>query len=150
MCRVAAEYFTVMADVYLLLGFISSEGYACVTPDGRAKTRQAAQERLARLVCADGEMLNEEQICKLARYLFEKQLQQVLEALCQVLSRAEYGYCVPLAAAGAGAFLAAEAGRRLGITILDLGGERGEKVLTALPAQAVAYLLARKLGEESP
>ena len=85
MCRVAAEYFTVMADVYLLLGYISSEGYTCVTPDGRAKSRQAAQERLARLICADGEMLNEEQVFKLARYLFEKQLQQLAEALCQVL-----------------------------------------------------------------
>lgn len=62
MCRVAAEYFTVMADVYLLLGYISSEGYTCVTPDGRAKSRQAAQERLARLICADGEMLNETSI----------------------------------------------------------------------------------------
>ena len=149
MCRVSAEYFTVMADVYLLLGFISPDAYTCATPDGRAKSRQAAQERLARLVCADGEMLNEEQVIKLARYLFEKQLQQLLEALCQVLSRAENGYHLPLAAAGAGVFLAAEAGRRLGITVLDLGREWGEKVMTALPAQAVAYLLARELGEES-
>ena len=150
MCRVAAEYFTVMADVYLLLGLISSEEYTCPTPDGRAKSREEAQERLARLVCADGEMLNEGQIFKLARYLFEKQLQQLAEALCQVLSRSENGYHLPLALAGAGAFLAAEAGRRLGITTLDLGRQWGEKVISALPAQAVAYLLARKLVEESP
>jgi probable H4MPT-linked C1 transfer pathway protein len=145
MCRVAAEYFTVMADVYLILGFITAEAYTCPTPDGRAATPGAARERLARLVCADAEMLNEEQTLKLARYLFEKQLQQLSGALCQVLSGLENGYQMQLAVAGAGTFLAAEAGRRLGITILDLGRELGEEAVTALPAMAAAYLLAQKI-----
>ena len=150
MCRVAAEYFTVMADVYLILGFISGEAYTCPTPDGRTKTPGAARERLARLLCADVEMLNEEQTLKLARYLFEKQLQQLTDALCQVLSRLENGYQMPLAVAGAGTFLATGAGRRLGITILDLGREWGEDAVTALPATAAAYLLAQKIeGEDS-
>lgn len=149
MCRVAAELFTLMADVYLLLGDISPETYTCPTADGRAKSRLASQERLARLVCADGEMLNEDQLFKLARYLYEKQLQQLSEALCQVLSRLEQGYQMPLAVAGAGAFLAAEAGQRLKITVLDLVKEWGAKATAALPAQAAAYLLARKFNQES-
>ena len=150
MCRVAAELFTLAADVYLLLGYISTEAYTCPTADGRAKSRQASMERLARLVCADGEMLNEEQLFKLARYLFEKQLQQLIEALCQVLSRLDNGYQLPLGVAGAGAFLAVEAGQRLGIAILDLVTEWGAMATAALPAQAVAYLLARKFNEETP
>ena len=150
MCRVAAELFTLMADVYLWLGYISPESYTCPTADGRAKSRQASKERLARLVCADAEMLNEEQLFKLARYLFEKQLQQLIEALCQVLSRIDNGYQMPLAVAGAGAFLAAEAGTHLGITVLDLAKEWGVKATAALPAQAAAYLLARKFDEENP
>ena len=150
MCRVAAEYFTVMADVYLILGLISAEGYTCPTPDGRDKTPGAARERLARLVCADGEMLDEEQTLKLARYLFEKQLQQLTDALCQVLSGLENGHQMPLAAAGAGSFLATEAGRRLGMAILDLGTEWGEEAAAALPARAAAFLLAQKIhGEDS-
>ena len=150
MCRVAAEYFTVMADVYLILGFISAEEYTCPTPDGRARTPGAARERLARLVCADVEMLNEDQTLKLARYLFEKQLQQLTDALRQVLSGLENGYQMPLAVAGAGTFLAAELGRRVGMTILDLGREWGEEAATALPAMAAAYLLAEKIaGEDS-
>jgi probable H4MPT-linked C1 transfer pathway protein len=148
MCRVAAEYFTVMADVYLILGLISAEAYTCPTPDGRARTPGAARERLARLVCADVEMLNEEQTLKLARYLFEKQLNQLTDALCKVLSGLENGYQMPLAVAGAGTFLAVEGGRRLGITILDLGREWGEDAVTALPATAAAYLLAQKIDRE--
>jgi probable H4MPT-linked C1 transfer pathway protein len=148
MCRMAAEYFSVMADVYLILEFISAEAYTCPTPDGRARTPGAARERLARLVCADGEMLNQEQTLKLARYLFEKQLQQLTDALCQVLSGLENGYQMPLAVAGAGIFLATGAGRRLGITILDLGREWGVEALTSLPARAAAFLLAEKIDGE--
>lgn len=148
MCRVAAEYFTVMADVYLILGFITAEAYTCPTPDGRTRTPEAARERLARHVCADGEMLNEEQTFKLARFLHEKQLQQLTDALCQVLSGLEDGYRMPLAVAGAGAFLAEEAGRRLGLTILDPAQEWGEAAITALPARAAAELLARKIDWE--
>jgi uncharacterized hydantoinase/oxoprolinase family protein len=145
---VAAEYFTVMADVYLILGFISPEEYTCPTPDGRASTPGAARERLARLVCADADTLNEEQTLKLARYLFEKQLQQLTDALCRVLSGLENGYRMPLVVAGAGAFLAAEAGRRLGVAVLDPGLEWGREIATALPAQAAAYLLAQKIDGE--
>lgn len=150
MCRVAAEYFTVMADVYLILEMISADGYTCRTPDGRAGTREAARERLARLVCADGEMLNEEQTLKLARYLFEKQLQQLTRALCQVLSGLENGYQMPLAPAGAGSFLAVETARRLGLEVLDQGAEWREEGAAALPARAAAFLLAQKIdGEDS-
>lgn len=149
MCRVSAEFFAQMADVYLLLGFIPPEGYTCPTPDGRAKSRQAAVERLSRLVCADAEMLNEEQIVKISKYLYEQQLRQIMEALCQVLSMLDNGCQLPLAVAGAGAFLATEAGRRLGLSILDLvKGPDGEDGMT-LPAHAAAYLLARKISREN-
>jgi probable H4MPT-linked C1 transfer pathway protein len=145
MCRVSAEYFTVMGDIYLLLGYLSSENYTSSTPDGRAKSLEGARERLARLICADREMLREEEIFKLARYLFEKQLQQVTEALLQVLSRFEDGYRMPLVIAGAGSFLAAEIGRRLSMTTVDVGKEWGAKVMAALPSLAVAFLLAKRL-----
>jgi probable H4MPT-linked C1 transfer pathway protein len=150
MCRVSAEYFTVMADIYLLLGYLSVETYTCPTPDGRAKSLEAARERLARLICADRDGLNEEEIFNLARYLFEKQLQQVAEALFQVLSRLEDGYRLPLVVAGTGSFLAAEIGRRLGMTIIDLGEEWGERAAAAFPSLAVAYLLAEELDMGGP
>ena len=107
-CRLAAEQFAVMADAYLLLGRIAAEDYVCPTPDGRAVSRTASAERLARLVCADREMLSEGEIVALARYVSERQLQVIGEGLLQVLSRWGEPATVPVAPAGAGAFLAAE------------------------------------------
>ena len=152
LCRVAAEYFAVMADVYLLLGRVAPEAYSCPTADGRAKSAAAAGQRLARLVCSDRETLGETEILLLARYLAEKQLQQLTEAVLQVLSRsgASDGDPPSLVVAGAGAFLAAEVGRRLGLGVVDLAAELGAPWAVALPAPACACLLARQLeGERS-
>ena len=147
-CRVSAEYFAVMGDVYVILGYVSPETYSCSTPDGRDKSLQGARERLSRLVCADGDMLSEGDIFKLARYLFEKQLQQIAEALFQVLSRLADGYRLPLVVAGTGSFLVVEIGRRLGMTTVDLVEELGEKAMTALPSLAVAHFLAEQMDEK--
>ena len=144
MCAVAAESFTTMADVYLILGRISAEDYTCPTPDGRAKTRDEALERLARLVCADREQLGEEELLKIACFLFESQVRRVTDGLLQVLSRQEYGYGLPLAPAGVGGFLAAAAGARLRVTVLDAGALRREAG-AALPAAAAALLMAARL-----
>ncbi|MFH0916382.1 MAG: hydantoinase/oxoprolinase family protein [bacterium] len=144
-CRVAAEHFAVMADVYLLLGRISPQSYTCATPDGRAKSPEAAAERLARLVCADDEMLSREEILKLAYFLSEKQLAHVSDGLLQVLSRLEGAYGMPLVPAGAGAFVAIEAGRRLGLEVLEPELPGGSLSSGVLPAVAAACLLARRL-----
>ena len=147
MCRVAAEYFTVMADVYLLLGRLSPEEYTCPTPDNRARSRTEAAERLARLVCADGEMLSEEEVLKIASYLYERQLRQISEGLLQVLSRLDNAYEIPVVVAGAGSFVAAEVGRRLGLGVLGPEHVPGGVGCTALPALAAACLLAGRWGE---
>ena len=57
LCRVSAEYFAIVADVYLALGRITPEEYACSTPDGRGKTKEEALGRLARVVCEDSKGL---------------------------------------------------------------------------------------------
>jgi len=145
MCRVSAEYFTVMGDIYIILGLLKSDSYTCPTPDGRSNSLEAAQERLARLVCTDLDALNGAQVFKIARFLFEKQLQMVAEALLQVLSRQEDGLQATLVTAGAGAFVAIETGRRLGMKIIDLGQEWGEKAIKAFPSVAVADILARRI-----
>ena len=147
-CRVAAEHFAVMADVYVLLARLTPAEYTCSTPDGRARSRQACAERLARLLCADGEALSEEEIVKVARYLFERQVQQVSDGLLQVLSRLEGAYGLPLAVAGAGAFLATEVGCRLGLAVLEPEPLWGGVGSVALPASAAACLLAQRLQEE--
>ncbi len=148
-CRVAAEYFAVMADVYLLLKRIGADDYSCPTPDGRAASPAASAERLARLVCADSEMLSEGEIFGIARYVSERQLQVIGEALLQVLSRWDGPAAIDVAPAGAGAFLATEVAGRLGLRVLPedvLWGAEG----VALPAVAVASLLGARLRDAHP
>ncbi len=147
-CTIAAEYFTSMADVYLILGLISSNEYSCPTADGRAKTISAARERLARLVCSDSEIMCREEIYKLACYIREKQLQQIVEALFQVLSGIKDGFSLPLIAVGSGGFLAKEAARRLGLSIIELEKTWDHKTLSAFPALAAGYLLTQELPGE--
>lgn len=146
-CRFAAEHFTLMGDVYLVLDYLSSDAYTGPTPDGRSKSRREAGERLARLVCADGETLSEDQVAQLARYLQEKQLQQVSEALLQVLSRLTDGHHLPLVVIGTGRFLAAQVGKRLGMKVIDPAVEWGEQATNSLPCLAAAYLLTQHLRD---
>ncbi len=145
MCRVAAEYFSVMGDVYLLLGDLSVAAYSTPTPDGRPKSLAAARGRLARLVCADDKGLSPAQIQGIARYVRERQIGQISEALFQVCSRLPECPSRALVAAGAGRFLAAEIGRRHGMPVIDLAAEWGEQAVAVLPSLAVAALLAEHL-----
>jgi hypothetical protein len=150
MCRVAAEYFSVMGDIYLMLGVLSPRAYSGPTPDGRGKTLQDAQGRLARLVCADQEVLTPDEIHNLARYLHQKQLQQVEEALLQVLSRLDQGRRLPVVAAGLGRFLVEEIGRRFEIPVIDLVKEGAAPAMEFLPCVAAAWLLESHLRAVQP
>jgi uncharacterized hydantoinase/oxoprolinase family protein len=98
-------------------------------------------------VCADGEMLSDEELTKVAVYLCERQVRQVAEGLFQVLSRLDGAYGLPVVVAGAGSFLAAEAARRLGLVIVESDDVVGGVRSAALPASAAALLMARALEE---
>ncbi len=145
MTRVAAEHFALMADVYLLLGKLSAADYTCPTADGRGTTPGEAAGRLARLVCADLEMLAEPDVVQMARYLMECQLHRIGDGVLQVLSRLPDGASRSVVPAGAGAFLAEEAARRLDMRTAAVLSEQTAQAV-ALPAAAVACLLAQDLG----
>lgn len=86
-CRVANEYFAIMADVYRLLGCLQENDYVAAVPDGGARTPEGCARRLARVVASEPEVLGWEGIYALAWYIREKQIQQIMEAIWQVLSR---------------------------------------------------------------
>jgi hypothetical protein len=141
-CRVAAEQFAIAADVHRWLEHIGDIDYACETPDGRGRGRAESSARLARMVCADREMLNDEQVTAIAQYVARVQVRQIRNGLRQVIR------CVGPAAprlavlAGHGAFIARTAAIEAGLTPRDLAGEIGATAARSAPAAAVAYLLA--------
>ena len=148
-CRVASEWFSSMADVHLMLGHISGEEYSCATADGRDRTPEDAAQRLARVVCADSETLCHAKILAMARYLYERQLNQVAEALHQVLSTRGEPEPPTLLATGGGAFMIRELGRRLRMETTAPLPHSDPEALAVLPALAAASLLADHISESS-
>ena len=69
LCPLAPEGFAVIGDAYLWLGALDARDYSVSPPDGRPATREFAGERIARAVCADAEMLDEEAVGTIARAL---------------------------------------------------------------------------------
>jgi probable H4MPT-linked C1 transfer pathway protein len=141
-CPLAAERFALMGDVYLWVGALDSADYIFTPPDGRPATREFAGERLARAVCADGEMLDEAAVGTIARALAEAQLEGVMSAMHRVLAR--HARLHRAVVAGLGDFIAAEAARRSGLELIPLGERLGDAARTA-PAAAVAWLMAESL-----
>jgi probable H4MPT-linked C1 transfer pathway protein len=149
-CRVAAEYFSCMADVYLILDLISPDEYSCPTADAKAKTVSAARSRLSRLVCSDSDIMSDEEINRLARYIYEKQVQQITESLMQVLSGVNINGDLPLAAVGIGGFLVKETARRLDIPVIEMKSKWEDNAMACFPALSAAVLLAQSLSRISP
>jgi probable H4MPT-linked C1 transfer pathway protein len=140
-CRVAAEHFAVAADVHLWLGRIEERDYTCDTPDGRGRSRSESGARLARIICADLEMLAPADITAIAVHVANAQVKQITSGIRQVMRR--LGPACPSVAvlAGQGAFVASKATEELGLTIRDLANELGDAAARAAPAAAVAILL---------
>jgi probable H4MPT-linked C1 transfer pathway protein len=149
LARVSSEHFAQSADVHLILGNITIEDYTCETADGKGKTLHDSMDRLARVVCADTEMLSANEIKQMALYIHNKQIWQIGEAVTQVLTRLPKPIDKEFQALVAGvgkAFLAKKAAEQAGISkITDIDELLGSKVSKALPAVGVALLGASKI-----
>ena len=145
---VSAEGFALAGDVHLWRGALAPEDYTVPTPDGRPATRAFAGERLARVVCADREMLDDAAITAIAESLADAQVRRIaaaIEAICRRCPRLELAVVT-----GLGDFLAAEAARRAGLHVTPLSGTLGTAAARSAPAAAVALLLAETLGARRP
>lgn len=141
---VSAEGFAMIGDAHLWLGRLHPAGYTSPTPDGRPPTREFAGERLARVVCADREMLDEAAIDGIALALVEAQLVRLGAGLARV--RARWPSLSRAVVAGLGDFIAAEAAQRARLTVVALRNRLGGASVTA-PAVAVAWLYAGRSSE---
>jgi len=140
-CRVAAEHFAIVADAHLWRGAIDAADYTCDTPDGRGRSRLEAGARLARMVCADLEMLGAQGITDIADDVARSQVRQIARGIQQVMRR--LGARCPRVAvvAGQGTFIAKAAAKATGLATEDLAEGLGAAAARAVPAAAVAYLL---------
>ena len=134
---VSAEGFALAGDVHLWRGDLTAEDYSVPTPDGRPATHGFAGERLARVVCADCELLDDAGIDVIADALWDAQATRLRDAVLRVCAR--YPALAHAVVTGLGAFLAAEAARRAGLQVIHLAERLGPAALHA-PAAAVALL----------
>jgi probable H4MPT-linked C1 transfer pathway protein len=150
--RVSSERFSLIGDVHLILGHITSEDYTTETADGRGKSLEEAVQRLARVPCADSDIISFEEAIEIARYIYERQVFMVFEALMQIRSwltsqKVKLDEFIVITA-GIGEFLAAEAGKRAGfkrtVSINDLVGER---IASVLPSYASALMVLDKVSK---
>jgi (4-(4-[2-(gamma-L-glutamylamino)ethyl]phenoxymethyl)furan-2-yl)methanamine synthase len=134
---VSADSFAIIGDAHLWRGDLCTDDYTCPTPDGRPATRGFAAERLARLVCADREMLDDSAIDDIAMALASAQVRTVVRAIDRIQARwPAIGIAV---VTGLGDFIGAEAARATGLTPVFLAEQWGDAARTA-PAAAVAWL----------
>ena len=140
---VSAEGFALAGDVHLWRGLLAADDYTVPTPDGRPATREFCGERLARVICADSELIDSTAISRIADAIADAQLACIASAIEKVsrrvpsLSTAVVG--------GLGAFLAESAALAAGLSVTHLASQLGADAARVAPAAAVALLLEQEI-----
>lgn len=141
-CRVCAELFATLRDVFLVTGDLPEAPDDHDTADGRPATRSAAHARLARMIGCDTTEFTWDDATTLAGDVAEQQLRVLHEALDEVLS----GMTEPprtIVLSGSGTFLA----QRLvnsSPALRDVPIERLDRYLSVEAATAAcAYAIAQ-------
>ena len=149
MTRVSSELFAQSGDVYLILEHIKKVDYTAETCDGRGKTRKEAAARLARVVCADIDMLTEQEIVALANFVYDRQVEQVADGLKQVHERIKPSLQEETVAVVTGLgrnFLAKKAAEKVGFEqIIDMKELVGAEAAIVSPSVGVALMAASSL-----
>ena len=135
---VSAEGFALVGDAHLWRGRLTAEDYTVATPDGRPATHEFAGGRLARVVCADRELLDEVAIGRIADTIAAQQVAIVATAIRRV--RARHVSMRTAVVTGLGEFIAREAAQAEGLDVVSLAGEIGTEASRYAPAAAVAML----------
>jgi probable H4MPT-linked C1 transfer pathway protein len=146
---VSSELFATSGDVHIMLGNITEADFTSETADGKGKTVPEAMARLARVVCADTELLTEQEIRDLAHYVYDQQIKQIVEGLIKVYTYTKSAIHgdIPLVVTGLGKnFLARKAAEKIGATsIIELDTILPRQAILATPAFALAVMVASKI-----
>jgi probable H4MPT-linked C1 transfer pathway protein len=146
---VSAESFALAGDIHVWRGDLTPEGYTTPTPDARPTSREYAGERIARVVCADRELLDDSDIDRIAAFVADAMVARIAASITRVRDR--HPHLETAVIAGHGAFLARAAARRAGLHVAhdDLIAAGAPRTAGAETAFAVARLLERWLHTHS-
>ncbi|CAH9014513.1 hydantoinase/oxoprolinase family protein [Candidatus Nitrosacidococcus sp. I8] len=117
--RLTAEHFATTADIYHMLGLLPQDSDLHPSADRQGKLPQDCARRLARMIGMDYENESLNFWHQLAIYFYEKQCQQLTEAIFQILSRISLVAETPIIGVGIGRFLALECARRINRPYFD-------------------------------
>jgi probable H4MPT-linked C1 transfer pathway protein len=146
--QVSAEAFALTGDVHAWRGDLAAADYTWPTPDGRPATHEFCGERLARVICADREMLTAEDVSAIAGAVADAQARSVGEAIRRVAARQPTLRTALVT--GIGAFIAARAASDAGMDVTYLSADLGQDGGRCAPAAAVALLLENASGNADP
>ena len=144
-CPLAAEVFATTLDVYLLTEKIAEDELDCETANGQPATRNAAHDRIARMLCADRDEVTLDEVIQIARFLADVQRQRLAGALNRVLQRLPVPFDSVIVS-GSGSFLArqliADHPRLSAVPVTSLDQVLSPAVAEAACAHALAQLAA--------
>ena len=141
--RVASELFAQTADVYTVLDLIKPEDYVCDTFDGEGKSKIECARRIARVVCADLEMLSMDDIVEMSEFIHQKQIEQIADGLKQVHETQNLDLIV---VTGLGKdILDRPAAEMLGLEVKSMGDILTDEECVVAPAVGTAVMMNRYL-----
>jgi probable H4MPT-linked C1 transfer pathway protein len=140
--NLSSEYFAITADISLILNKISEEDYTCDTPDGAGKDFESCLTRLARVLCADRELVRDDELIDFAKKLYNNLLNLIRENVDAVSKRFNLNDIV---ITGLGEEILKDALK--GYNIISIKDIYGKDVSLATPSFAVAKLLQKQLNK---
>ena len=139
--RVASELFAQTADVYTVLDLITEEDYVCDTFDGESKSKIDCAKRIARVVCADLEMLTMDEMSK---FIHQKQVEQIADGLKQVVETQKLDLIVTT---GLGKdILDKKAAELLGLEVKSMGDILTDEECVVAPAVGTSVMMNKYLN----
>ncbi len=137
----AHELFATTLDAYLTWGELPEEPECTQTADGRPATKAAARDRLARMICADRGMFDDNDALAAATAVARAQLAKIAVA-AQAVVRTMSSPPTTVVACGQGEFLASRLMEKLKLsaTLVTLGNELGADLSRVATAHALAVV----------
>lgn len=143
--RVASELFAQTADVYMVLDLISEDDYVCDTFDGESKSKIDCAKRIARVVCADLEMLSMDDIVEISEFIHQKQIEQIADGLKQVHQTQELDLIITT---GLGKdILDGPAAELLGLEVKSMGDILTDDECVVAPAVGTSVMMNKYLND---